>query len=368
MMRSMILLLALALCMACDSKQKATTPPEPEVDAPADAVVDEPESLSPAAVPLDARLKQFGYPHPTATLEISAQRQRVELVYMDVKPEGDANGKVALLLHGKNFSGAYWASTIEALAKKGWRVVAPDQVGFGKSSKPDAFQYSFHEMARHTAALLDELKLERVHVVGHSMGGMVATRFALSYPARTASLSLINPIGLEDWKRMVPYQSVDDWYANEKKKTPEGVKAYMQANYFDGTWKPAYDPLVAIQGGWAVGPDAELTAWVSALTYDMIFTQPVLYEFGAISVPTLLVIGTRDRTALGKPLVSEEVRAGMGRYDQLGKKAAEAIPGATLVEFDDVGHVPQFEVFDRYIAALTEFLDAPGSKGASGGK
>jgi pimeloyl-ACP methyl ester carboxylesterase len=312
--------------------------------------------------PLDARLGGYDYPYAVSVRRFESQGVALEMAYMDVKPAPDrANGRAVLLLHGKNFSGAYWQTTMAALLREGYRVIAPDQVGFGKSSKPRQFQFSFQELATHTQALLSDLGVQKATVVGHSMGGMLATRYALMFPARSEALVLVNPIGLEDWKTVVPYRTVDAVYRGELAKTPASVKGYMQKAYFDGKWSPAYDPLVAIQAGWTLGPDHALTAWLSALTADMIFTQPVVYEFPRIAVPTLLIIGTRDRTALGRNTVAPDVAATLGDYTTLGKTAAAAIPGAELVELGDVGHVPQYEAFDRYIAALKRFLArAPG--------
>ncbi len=307
--------------------------------------------------PLDARLTGYGYPYAVSVRTFESQNERLEMAYMDVRPAaGRANGRSVLLLHGKNFSGAYWADTFAALVREGYRVIAPDQIGFGKSSKPRHFQFSFQELATHTRALLAALGVESSTVVGHSMGGMLATRYALMYPQHTDALVLVNPIGLEDWKTVVPYETVNQLYRGELKKTPASVREYMRKAYFDGTWKPTYDPLVEIQGGWTLGPHHDLTAWVSALTADMIFTQPVVYEFLQLRAPTLLIIGTRDRTALGRNRVPPEVAATLGNYDVLGKRIASAIRDAELVELDDVGHVPQYEAFDRYIAALSGFL------------
>ncbi len=308
----------------------------------------------------DARLTEYEYPYPVQYHELEAQGASLEMAYMDVTPEATSPSHTVLLLHGKNFSGAYWDRTISALVEAGYRVVAPDQVGFGKSSKPVDFQYSFHALARHTADLLDARDVETVTVVGHSMGGMLATQFALMYPERTDQLVLLNPIGLEDWTRTVPYQSIDGWYQQELEKTPAGVKRYMQQSYFDGTWKDAYDSLLAIQAGWIRGPDYEDTiARVSARTYDMIFTQPVLYEFPALQMPTLLLIGERDRTALRTSRVPDSVAATLGRYDRLGEQAAAAIPNSTLVEFPGIGHLPHYEAFDRFRTALVDFLPDP---------
>ena len=305
---------------------------------------------------LDARLGQYEYPFPVQVLAIDAQRQSLDMAYMDVAPK-QSNGQTVLLLHGKNFSGAYWERTITELLADGYRVVVPDQIGFGKSSKPDHLQYSFQMLADQTRRLLDSLKVDDVTVVGHSMGGMLATRFALMFPERTRSLVLVNPIGLEDWQhKQVPWQSVEAWYQGELNKTPEKVKAYMTASYFDGQWKEAYDPLLTLQQGWMRGPDYPRIAWNSALHYEMIFSQPVVQDFDRLTVTTLLVIGTRDRTALGRNRAPEEIRETLGRYDQLGQKTVQRIPDATLVELEGIGHVPQFEAFDRYMAALRTFL------------
>jgi pimeloyl-ACP methyl ester carboxylesterase len=189
------------------------------------------------------------------------------------------------------------------------------------------------------------------------MGGMLATRFALMYPETTQQLVLLNPIGLEDWKLKVPYKPIEWWYANELKKDYESIKAYQKKNYYDHTWKPEYDAWVNLLAGWTLSEDYERISWNAALTYDMIFTQPVVYEFKQIESPTLLIIGTRDRTALGKPLVSEDIRATMGLYDQLGKETRDKIPNATLVELEDLGHLPHIEDFERFITPLLNYLE-----------
>lgn len=307
--------------------------------------------------PQDAMLSDYHYPYPVAQFRFHAQQQPLAMAYMDVPPRGDDKPKgTVLLLHGKNFSGAYWKDTIDALSKQGYRSIAPDQIGFGKSSKPEGFQYSFQALADNTRKLLEHLEVEKVTVVGHSMGGMLATRFALMYPQLVDKLVLVNPIGLEDWKRYVPYEPLESAIAREKAQTPASVKSYMTKAYFDGRWKTRYDPLLDIQAGWTVGPDADRMAVIDALTADMIFTQPVVYEFPDIRVPTLLIIGTRDRTAIGRNRAPEDIRDKLGRYDILGKQAAKSIPGAKLVELEGVGHVPQYEVFKPYIAALTHYL------------
>jgi len=300
-------------------------------------------------------LSDYEYPHQVSFITLHEQGQDLRMAFMDVKPQ-KPNGKSIMLLHGKNFNGAYWGETIDALTAKGYRVIVPDQVGFGKSTKPMHFQYSFQQLAINTKQVLDSLHLDKVTVLGHSMGGMLATRFALMYPETTEKFVLLNPIGLEDYKLKVPYQSIDTWYAGELKKDYESIKAYQEKNYYDNHWKPEYDEWVNLLAGWTLNDDYSLIAYNAALTYDMIFTQPVVYEFQDITSPTLLIIGTRDRTALGKPLVSPEVRKTMGLYNELGKRTQQKIPNSQLVELEGLGHLPHIEAFDRFIQPLLEFL------------
>ncbi len=304
---------------------------------------------------LDIELTNYQYPYEVATLTLQVQNQDLRMAYMDIIPENH-NGKNIVLMHGKNFNGAYWETTIEALSQEGFRVIVPDQIGFGKSSKPDHFHYTFQQLAENTKTLLDSLRIEKAAILGHSMGGMLATRFALMYPDTSEKLILENPIGLEDWKLKVPYKSVEWWYENELKKDYKTIKNYQLVSYYDNKWEPKYDQWVNLLAGWTLNSNYETIAWNAALTYDMIFTQPVVYEFHTLEVPTLLIIGTRDRTALGKNLVSEEVRKTMGLYKELGKRTRDRIPNSQLVELDGVGHLPHIEVFEEFIHPLILFM------------
>ncbi len=135
------------------------------------------------------------------------------------------------------------------------------------------------------------------------------------------------------------------------------MKAYQQKSYYDNQWKPEYDPWVNLLAGWTLNSQYPIIAWNNALTYDMIFTQPVVYEFPNIKNKTLLIIGTRDRTALGTFLVSKKVAETMGRYDLLGKATQKAIPNSQLAEIENVGHLPHIEAFDKFIKPLLSFLE-----------
>jgi pimeloyl-ACP methyl ester carboxylesterase len=277
------------------------------------------------------------------------------MAYMYVLPS-KPNGQTITLFHGKNFCGAYFEKVIKDLADQGFTVVVPDQIGFGKSSKPNRIQYSLHMLAENTGNLLNSIGVKQTHVLGHSMGGMLAVRFALMYKDFVPKLILENPIGLEDWKRKVPYQTVDKLYQEELKKTEEAIRSYQKENYYHGEWRREYEPWVQLLYRWTLNPAYPRLAWNSALTSEMILTQPVVYEFGDIKAETLLIIGQLDRTAIGKNLAPPEVRKSLGNYPELGRATQRAIPNANLVELHGIGHVPHIEAYDQFWKALKDFL------------
>lgn len=305
--------------------------------------------------PLDETLSNYQYPYEVHFIELKSQNNNLKMAYMDVHPKV-SNGKTILLLHGKNFNGAYWGKTAKDLSDKGFRVIIPDQIGFGKSSKPQSYQFSFSQLADNTKAILDELKIDKTIVLGHSMGGMVATRFTLLYPEKVQKLILENPIGLEDYKTFASYQTIDQAYQSELKNTAETYKNYQLKFYYDNQWKAEYQPWLDLIAGWTLHSDYPKVAWDAALTSDMIYNQPVCYEFKNIKVPTLLIIGTRDRTAIGKDRAPKELQSKMGQYQELGKKTQTQITGSKLIEIENVGHLPHIEVYDKFWNALYDFI------------
>lgn len=304
--------------------------------------------------PLDAELTSVKYPFAVSFKILKSQKQTLKMAYMDVKPK-QSNGKTIVLLHGKNFNGYYFEETAKRLLDEGFRVIMPDQIGFGKSSKPQQYQFSFQQLAENTVSILDELKIDKFILLGHSMGGMLATKMAVMYPERIEKLILENPIGLEDYRKFSPYQNIDKQYAEELSKTAKSYKDYESKFYYDGKWKPEYDKWLNLVAGWTLSKDFPVTAWNAALTSDMVYTQPVVDDFQNITVPTLLIMGTRDRTAIGKGNAPKELQPLMGQYQNLGKETQQKIKNSQLIELDNVGHLPHIEVFEKFIEPLIDF-------------
>jgi pimeloyl-ACP methyl ester carboxylesterase len=312
-----------------------------------------PGALAQELKPLSITLEGYAYPYKVDFLPLHLEGQDLRMAYMDIMPS-HPNGKTVLLLHGKNFFGAYWQKTIQFLSQNGFRVVVPDQIGFGKSAKPD-IHYSFHLLSANTKKLLDSLGIQQVAVVGHSMGGMLATRFALMYPETVTRLILEDPIGLEDYRVFVPYAPLEVLYANELNAKEEGIRKYHQSYYVH--WKPEYDEYVQVAARWKLSGEYPRLARSSALTYQMIYEQPVCHEFSYLKPKTLLITGQADRTVVGKARVKKELLPEVGQYPALGKKTSGLIPSAALVEIPGVGHIPHLEATDRFNKELLAFLN-----------
>jgi pimeloyl-ACP methyl ester carboxylesterase len=302
----------------------------------------------------------YTYPWAVQYHNFTSQRVNLSMAYMDIPSNNSyATNKTIVLLHGKNFCGATWEDTARRLSTRGFRVIIPDQIGFCKSSKPPAYQFSLQQLARNTHLLLLSLGIVSAYILGHSMGGMLATRFALMYPEQTSHLILTNPLGLEDWKAIgVPWRNLDALYKDELATNYTSIRAYQQATYYVNTWKPEYDVWVnMLVSLYRTEPENETFAWNMAQTTDMVLTQPIAYEFELLTPKTLLLIGTKDNTAIGKAWSPPEVQAKIGNYSVLGKETAAKIPGADLVEFGDLGHSPQVQDSERYHAALLKWLE-----------
>ncbi len=109
--------------------------------------------------PYGIGLEGFAYPYPVNMLPLVNDGEQVRMAYMDVAP-AQPNGRTVVLLHGRNFPSSYWAPVIKTLTDAGFRVVVPDQIGFGKSTKPEG-ELHFDTLARNTIALLDHLGIDR---------------------------------------------------------------------------------------------------------------------------------------------------------------------------------------------------------------
>jgi pimeloyl-ACP methyl ester carboxylesterase len=261
------------------------------------------------------------------------------MAYMDVPATASANGRTVVLLHGMNFYGEYWAATIDVLRKAGFRVIVPDQVGFGRSSKP-IMPYTLSDMAMNTRKLLETLGVQKAAIVGHSMGGMVATRFALLYPDATERLVLYNQIGLTDARLQRPPAAIDQVYKQLLGETYDQVYRGIARYFPTGVVPNDVQKYVLRQYGWTLSGNWPEAAMVRALVQQMVYEDPVVYDWAHIKVKTLELGGDKDGPD----------------FPALAKHVADTIPGAQLVLIPGVGHVPHFQSPDIFYRELLKFL------------
>ena len=300
-------------------------------------------------------LEEYEYPYSVQLFPLSNDLQPLKMAYMDVPPGKEPNGETVVLFHGKAFGCYYFRNVIEALTGAGYRVVAPDQIGWGKSPKPD-IHYSFQLLAANTTALLDHLSVGQVAVLGHSTGGMTAARFTLMNPDRVTHLVLEDPLGLTDYRIGIPPQSEETLYQHEVNWTdPAVIRAYV-AGYFvhpkPDVWAPLADVLVRVTRS----PDYPRWARSAALTFQMIYQQPVRYEYHLIAPPTLLIVGAEDHVVPLGQYAKPEDAARLGDFIALSAAAARDIPRATSTVIPECGHIPHLEVPDQFLAEFLPFL------------
>lgn len=287
--------------------------------------------------PVSINMEEVDYPFEVKYLPLVMYGQDVRLAYMDELPTSEPNGRTVVMLHGMNFFAAYWGETMEVLRDNGFRVIAIDQIGFGRSSKP-IVPYTLGDMALNIRTLLEHLGVSRVAIVGHSMGGMVATRFAFYFPESTSHLVLVNQIGLTDTRLSRPPQRIEQSYESGLGRDYQAIRANIERYYVN--WDPAAEEFVRIHYGWTLSSDWPRLAMIRALLAQMIYQEPVIYDWPHIQPKTLVLAGAEDGP----------------NFPELASRAVAAIPDAEMHLIPEVGHNPHLEAPELFRPVLIDFL------------
>jgi pimeloyl-ACP methyl ester carboxylesterase len=306
--------------------------------------------------PYGIGLEGFAYPYPVSLLPVVNDGEQLRMAYMDVAP-AQPNGRAVVLLHGRNFPSSYWAPVIKTLGDAGYRVVVPDQIGFGKSSKPQG-ELHFDTLARNTIALLDHLQIARADIVAHSLGGMLGVRLARAFPDRINRLVLTAPIGLEDYRLYVPPTPTEKIIENEDKLTPEGYRKQLETNY--SLKLPPDQVMPFIDARYNIKGSADYPRWLRAFvaSAQMIYREPVAHEIPLITQPTLFIMGADDHNAPGKPSAPEALQPKMGQNAELAKALSAIMPNGRAEVIPGTGHLVFLEAPAKYNELVLGFLAA----------
>jgi pimeloyl-ACP methyl ester carboxylesterase len=304
--------------------------------------------------PYGIGLEGFAYPYPVNMLPLVNDGEQVRMAYMDVAA-AQPNGRTVVLLHGRNFPSSYWAPVIKILTGAGYRVIVPDQIGFGKSSKP-AFDLHFDTLARNTIALLDHLGIAKADIVAHSLGGMLGIRIARAYPDRVAHLLLAAPIGLEDYRLYVPPTPTEKILENEDRLTADEYRKQLETNYSMKLSPEEVTPF--IDARFNIKGSSEYRRWLRTFvnTGQMIYREPVVHEIPLIAQPTLFIMGADDHNAPGKMSAPEALRPKMGHNADLAKALAAQMPDARAEILANAGHLVFLDSPEKFDALMLDFL------------
>ena len=244
-------------------------------------------------------------------------------------------GAPVILLHGSGGEGARWMPTIQGLATE-FRVIAPDQIGWGASDKPMTI-YHGGVFAEFLARFMKEIGVPKATLIGQSMGAGVALQMAVKYPQMVERMVLVNGGGFTSPNDPPPV-GAPDWHARQiaNAGTLAESREYLEKLYYNHTL--ISDELVEHN---------LILRLRSAYTAESVQTANARglgglseAEVRGIKTPTLLVWGANDK--LSPPVNADKLNA--------------AISGSRKVLIDKAGHYPFIEHPDQFNAAVREFL------------
>jgi 3-oxoadipate enol-lactonase len=239
-----------------------------------------------------------------------------------------------VLLHAFPLHAGMWTPQIEALAA-GYRVIAPDVIGFGGTDAPDSmYRYTMLGFADLVAGLLDHLGVERVVLGGLSMGGYVAFAFLREYGSRVSALVLADTRAEAD-TTMVFERRTDQQDQVARIGTAALIETLLAGLLSEHTRAERLDLVEQVRRLMANSPAGFIGA-LEAMKYRPDATP----ELAGISVPTLVIVGEDD--TLSPPDVARDMH--------------ERIAGSELAILPRAGHLSNLEAAEEFNAAVAGFL------------
>lgn len=287
--------------------------------------------------PVSINIESVPYPYPVHFLNRNLYGQDVRIAYMNVDPVGRPNGQTVVMLHGGSYYGWYWKDSIKALTNVGFRVITVDRLGWGRSSKP-ILPYSAALHASNTKAVLEHLGINQAAIVGHSMGGRLASHFAHIYPEVATHLIMVNPIGIGEstqgrpWRQATSGDTEPDMQQIYERNLGTEVRRVVN-------WKPEFLEHVRIRYGMALSSEYPRLNLVRALNNGN-FVEPISSFWPNIQTPTMLIGGTEDGP----------------NWPERSQAAVDLLPNGENYLIPNVGHNPHLETPEILNRELIRFL------------
>jgi 2-hydroxy-6-oxonona-2,4-dienedioate hydrolase len=276
---------------------------------------------------------QTAAPIVRADKEVRVYGQKIRYVEAGTGEAGKS--EPVILLHGLGGNSSNWTLNINVLAAR-YRVIVPDQVGFGQSDKP-MINYRVGTYVDFLDRLYSELKIERAVLVGNSMGGWIAALYAIAHPERVSRLVLVDAAGFAPPKDFDTKQ-----LAALNPSTREGIRQLASLVFYNKqlyTSNEAVDFMLTQRMAAGDGYTIESLIASIARREDMLDGK-----LSAIKQPTLIIWGRQD---------------GLTPLAEFGERFKREIPSAEFIIFEECGHVPMVEKATEFNTALMKFLAAP---------
>lgn len=269
----------------------------------------------------------------------------VDIAYVD--SGGDKPPLV--FVHGLSSYTSFWEYQLEAFTDT-HRVLALDLPGYGASGRPDA-ELTPPWYAETITHWLTALEIEQATVVGHSMGGQIALTLALEHPTRVSALALSAPAGLETFRPGAARWMKGWWHEGRATYSSEAeIRRSFSSGVFART-DEGVERLIEERVRMGRHPSFRGTSIAVSRSVAGMLDYPVADRLGEISVPTLIVFGTRDG------LIPNPIFNG-GRTKSVAEKGATAITGSRLVMIPGAGHTVHHDAPEAFNEALRSFLKA----------
>ncbi|MCA9667119.1 MAG: alpha/beta hydrolase [Myxococcales bacterium] len=291
------------------------------------------------------------WPHKSIRAKAVAKRYKMKraprVVYVELNPSG---GQTLVFIHGLGSYLKFWRYQLDTFAAKGYRVIALDLPGYGKSDKPASFPYTMEAMADVVRELLVQLGIRKPVLIGHSMGGQTALSYAIRYPREPRAVVLTSPAGFETFSKREQL-----WFAKVLsvrliEDTPEyAIWGGVRRNNFY-RWKPDYEWLIEERTRLKKAKQFEQYAYANVKSVTGLARNDFVRESAKkIVAPTLIVYGEKDR------LIPNPFMHG-GFTRTVMRSGAKKIRGSKLVGLARCGHTVQMDCHDEYNAAVTAYL------------